>query len=174
MDHPSTERAVAALLSQYQDYKHLLGQQSQAARRLAKAKLRNDDTSLHQAQYDQMSAQLQALSDAMTFDTPTIWVLYKYQAYKNEAQPIISMQDFRVHCSKPGYICTKRYAFVNKMLAERGTPNLTDETVYPGTLALNQVCSVFQALEADEVFMELWREREYHTVNGRTAKWEND
>lgn len=174
MHHQSTERSVTTLLSQYEDYKLLLHQQSQVARRLAKAKLRSDDVTSQQTQYDQLSAELQSLSDAMKFDSPTIWVLYKYNAYKNEAQPIVTMQDFRVHCSKPGYICTKRYTFVNTMLTYRGMANLTDETAYPGTTVLDEIASVFQLLEADEMFMELWREREYHTVDGRTAKWEND
>ncbi len=102
-------------------------------------------------------------------------MLYKFRAYQNEPQPIADMNDFRVHCSVPGYICTKRFDFTNAELAARNRKNFTDEKAYPDekSLVAAMLNDDVAALARDENFMKKWREREYFRDGGRVAKWEN-
>lgn len=172
---PALDDEVARLLEAYGRYKGLLEQQQTVSSKLAKQKLRGDVSSKDKASFERLTDELQRLSDSMTFASPTVWMRYKYEAYQNEAQPIRTMHDFRMHCSKPGYICTKRFMFVNEQLARRQLPLLTDAKAYGDGMSLGKLLAddVFAMLERDEGFMDKWAEYEYHTVNGRVAKWEN-
>lgn len=174
MDNTGTVREqVDKLVGMYEDHKTLLACQANCQRQLAKAKLRHDDTTQLQAAYDDLSMQMQVISDTMTYASPSIWILYKYEAYANEAQSIRTVQDFRQHCSKPGYICTKRYDFMNTALISRGLHPLTDDKMYLETMPLIEVLGVVRPLEEDEIFMQAWRNHEYYRDEGRVAKWEN-
>ena len=102
----SARVAVDKLLDMYDEYKTLTAKIAAAERRLALAKLKNNDIEQVQTELDILRRDQQQLSDTMTFDTPLIWVMYKFEAYQDEAQPIRTMHDFRLHCSKLGYICT--------------------------------------------------------------------
>ena len=95
-------KTVDELLEMYADYTTLLAEQKTMERTVARAKLAGEDDETAQEQLDQLGAKLQELSDAMTFDTPRIWLEYKDRAYRDESQPIARMHDFRLHCSKPG------------------------------------------------------------------------
>jgi hypothetical protein len=118
--------------------------------------------------------ELQRLSDEMTFANPVVWMMYKHQAYLGTSQAILDMEDFRKHCSKPGYICTKRYDFLNTHLQTIGY-NLDDVGRYPDTTKFPDVYSqpFLMALINDAQFMAQWNEHEFHTSDGKVAKWEN-
>ena len=108
----SARAAVDRLLDMYDEYKTLAAKITAAERRLALAKLKNSGVEQIRIELDNLLHSQQQLSDDMTFDTPLIWVMYKFEAYQDEAQPIRTMHDFRLHCSKPDYICTKRFIFL--------------------------------------------------------------
>lgn len=164
---------VDQLLQNYQDYKKLQKQLAECATRLAKAKLRSENTHDFATEYQELTDQMVALSDSMTFASPVIWMVYKYEAYIDEAQPLITLRDFRLHCSKLGYICTKRYQFLNAALRARNLPPLSSETAYSGDERIINILDAIDALGADERFMVAWREREYYRIDGKVAKWEN-
>lgn len=168
-------KEVAKLLEDYRRYNDLLTAQQSCATELAKQKLRGQVSVETASLYEQLAVDLQNLSDSMTFASPTIWMRYKYEAYQNETQPIRTMHDFRMHCSKFGYICTKRFLFVNKQLANHQLALLTDTKVYSDTMTLGELLTddVFAVLELDSDFMKEWAVHEYHKANGRVAKWEN-
>lgn len=165
--------AVDRLLSMYDEYKTLTVKIAAAERRLALAKLRNSDIEQVQTELDILRRDQQRLSDTMTFDTPLIWVMYKFEAYKDEAQPIRTMYDFRLHCSKPGYICTKRFIFLNAHLCSNGQRPLTDSKKYPDEILLSEIFPLLDEIEQDEVFLSSWRAHEYYQEDGAIKKWQN-
>ena len=111
----------------------------------------------------------------MTFDSPATWIEYKLEAYRHESQPILNMHDLRVHCSTPGYICTKRFIFLNHELDAMKLANLTDSIAFPDEMLLEKVLATpqIQSVDADENFMKKWNKYEYNTCDGEIAKWEN-
>jgi hypothetical protein len=125
-------------------------------------------------QIDETASDLQRISDEMTFANPVVWMMYKYRAYQGTSQAITDMQDFRKHCSKPGYICTKRYLFLNDYLKGRGV-DLNDRSSFADNLELPEVYgnAALLALPEDKAFMAEWDRHEYHETNSRVAKWEN-
>ena len=166
--------AVQTLLDQYKQYTEMSREIKLLERQLAKTRLSGADTADAQGSLDKKTAELQALSDAMTFDSPATWIGYKLEAYRGEAQPILTMHDLRVHCSKPGYICTKRFAFLNRELDRRGLKTLADAEAFSDTVPLEDVLrSEELAAVVDAAFMDQWNSYEYNTVDGRVAKWEN-
>ena len=167
----SDDAALARLLEQYVQYKLLSRQQAIAAHTLARAKLAGTSLEAAQQAYDTVTASLQALSDAMTFASPVIWMRYKYTAYQDEQQPIRTMHAFRQHCDKPGYVCTKRYMFVNHVLQPYGRPPLSDRSGFADDRSLETVWPELVALVSDEACMETWRAYEYQIIDGRVAKW---
>ena len=165
--------AVDRLLSMYDEYKTLTVKIAAAERRLALAKLRNSDIEQVQTELDILRRDQQRLSDTMTFDTPLIWVMYKFEAYQDEAQPIQTMHDFRLHCSKPGYICTKRFTFLNAHLCSNGQRPLTDSKQYPDEMLLSEIFPLLDEIEQDEAFLSSWRAHEYYQEHGAIKKWQN-
>ena len=169
----SARAAVDKLLRMYDDYKTLAAKITAAERRSALAKLKNSDVEQVQTKLDGLRRDQQQLSDAMTFDTPLIWVMYKFEAYQDEAQPIKTMHDFRLHCSKPGYICTKRFMFLNAHLCSNGQRPLTDSEQYPDEMLLSEIFSLLGEIGQDEVFLSSWRAHEYYQEDGAIKKWQN-
>ena len=169
----SARAAVDRLLDMYDDYKTLASKITAAERRLALAKLKNSGVEQIQIELDDLRRDQQQLSDDMTFDTPLIWVMYKFEAYKDGAQPIQTMHDFRLHCSKPGYICTKRFIFLNAYLCSNGQSSLMDRKQYPDEMLLSEIFSLLGEIEQDEVFMSSWRAHEYYQEDGAIKKWQN-
>ena len=139
--------AVDKLLNMYDEYKTLAAEITDAERRVALARLKNGDIKQAKAELDSLRQNQQQLSDAMTFDTPLIWAMYKFEAYKDEAQPIRTMHDFRLHCSKPGYICTKRFLFLNAYLCNKKQNPLTDNQTYPDDMLLDNIFSLLDEIE---------------------------
>lgn len=164
---------VDALLGMYDEYKQAVEARESLASQLAKAKLKHVPSDELQVAYDDAVHRVQAISDAMTFASPLVWMMYKFEAYKNEAQPIRTMHDFRLHCSKPGYICTKRYNFVNDELLKRGQTALSDTAAYPDAALLSDAYGAIASLPADPVCMAAWGKHEYYRDGERVAKWED-
>ncbi len=170
---PNSRSAVDQLLAQYQAYKALLSSQKYVQQQLAKARLLGKDISNLHDEYDLLSDKLSRLSDEMTFESPLVWVAYKYEAYQDESQPITTMSALRVHCSKPGYICTKRYEFLNQWLERLSLEKLSGREVYPDEASIPCIYDILLQLEAHEAFMAEWRSYEYYQENEQVAKWEN-
>lgn len=169
----SARAAVDRLLDMYDEYKTLAAKITAAERRLALAKLRDSGVKQIQIELDDLRHSQQRLSDTMTFDTPLIWVMYKFEAYQDEAQPIRTMHDFRLHCSKPGYICTKRFIFLNAHLCSNGQRPLTDSKKYPDEMLLSEIFPLLSEIERDKNFLSNWRAHEYYQEDGATKKWQD-
>lgn len=169
----SARAAVDRLLDMYDEYKTLTAKIAAAERRLVLAKLKNSDVEQIRIELDDLRHEQQQLSDNMTFDTPLIWVMYKFEAYQDEAQPIRTMHDFRLHCSKPGYICTKRFTFLNAHLCNNGQCPLTDSEQYPDKMLLSEIFSLLGEIGQDEVFLSTWRAHEYYQEDGIVKKWQD-
>lgn len=173
MSEVSTRQAVDALLEQYRQYLAYQSEVDALERQLAKQKLRGESTEAASQLLDERRAAISQLSDAMTFATPLIWVMYKHEAYQHEAQPIRTMHDLRLHCAKPGYICTKRMQFLNAYLTSRGRVPLSDDEQYPDALSLDMIYETLSQLEEDTTLLEQWRHHEYFTEDGVVKKWQN-
>ncbi|MDO4712729.1 MAG: hypothetical protein Q4B05_02380 [Candidatus Saccharibacteria bacterium] len=173
MSGESTRMAVDRLLRMYGEYRRLGEQLAQAERALMRAKLAGSDTTTARATLDALRTQQQTISDAMTFATPLIWVMYKCEAYRDEAQPIATLHDFRLHCAKPGYICTKRLHFLNQWCQRRGRTPFSDTGAYPDEMRLEELYAELAVLEQDASLMEEWRRHEYYQENGAVKKWQN-
>ena len=167
--------ATHKLLEMYGEYKKIDKEREAVASRLAKAKLLGEPTQSLSREYDELQLNLQQVSEKMTYSSPVVWMMYKYEAYADEPQPIRTMQDFRIHCSKPGYICTKRFNFVNAQLDRQKLPNLNDTAHYPDGLSLLQAINspAICKLVENESFQSLWSSYEYYKEGERVAKWEN-
>ena len=165
--------AVDKLLDMYDDYKTLAVKIAAAERRLALAKLKNGDVEQIRIELDELRHNQQQLSDDMTFDTPLVWVMYKFEAYQDEAQPIRTMHDFHLHCSKPGYICTKRFIFLNAHLCSNGQRSLIDSKKYPDEMLLSEIFPLLSEIERDKNFLSNWRAHEYYQEDGAAKKWQD-
>ena len=186
----SVEADVHHLLNQYQEYlavsqaiDRLKDQQIKLAIELGANKsvpfsvvLHEQPTEIRAIGDDIQAAEqdLQRISDEMTFANPVVWIMYKYKAYLGTSQAIADMADFRKHCSKPGYICTKRYQFLNKHLQSQGM-SLDDVALYPDKTNLPEVYQLPTLLNLlhNENFMAEWNKYEFNLENDRVAKWEN-
>lgn len=170
----SVTSVVQELLKQYETYKAVNEELQATARRLAKQRLLGGDALHLQNAHDTLQQKLQTISDEMTFADPMTWIGYKLEAYRNEAQTILTMHDLRVHCSKPGYICTKRYTFLNEQSAKQGVTPLNDAVVFPDEMPLEEVL-LSSALNyvKNETFIKKWHSYEYYKDGKRVAKWEN-
>lgn len=163
--------AVDRLLDMYDEYKTLAAKITAAERRLALAKLKNSDVEQIRIGLDDLRYSQQQLSDDMTFDTPLVWVMYKFEAYQDEAQPIRTMHDFRLHCSKPGYICTKRFIFLNAHLCSNVQNSLMDRKQYPDEMLISEIFPLLSEIERDKNFLSNWRAHEYYQEDGAIKKW---
>jgi hypothetical protein len=164
---------VETLLDMYDQYKTLLAARAPLEQAAARVRLVGAADPDAQTELDSLNAALATLSDAMTFDLPSIWIRYKFLAYQHEAQPILTLSDLRQHCSKPGYICTKRYTFLVDAMHKKGIVTLDSATLDP-QLRLDdaQITTLLALVEADDHCMQQWRDYEYFTRDGRAAKWE--
>jgi hypothetical protein len=169
------QKQVDQLLTKYEEYKAMMKLEASSSLKVAKAKLTGAIDEKMLRDYKQLKARLQELSDKMTFANPIIWMMYKYEAYKDEAQPIRTMHDFRVHCSKQGYICTKRFNFLNEQLLQRGNKSLKDVDEYHDDMLLAKLFTQKSIIEltSNSEFMKLWEVYEYNRVAGQPAKWVN-
>lgn len=171
--------AVDRLLALYDKYRRIAEAERAVATRLARAKLAGDRSPEPTTELVQKRAwlieRLRQLADRMTFDSPLIWIAYKYRAYRDEAQPILTMHDLRQHCGVADAICGRRFAFLDEQLVTRGHASLADPYAYPDELPLDEVLrsEAIAAVTCDPEFAAEWVRHEHHTDDGRVAKWED-
>lgn len=175
LNNDEIRQAVDKLLQQYKEYTQTAAKEAELAAQLAKEKLLGTASPELKAQHDEIKQQLQSMGEAMTFASPRVWMTYKFEAYQDEAQPIRTMHDFRMHCSKPGYICTKRFTFLNSHLEKNEKASLANTELYPDSMLLTEVTNSpsITAIESLPEFAAGWNSHEYFKDNGRVAKWEN-
>lgn len=166
---------VDGLIAAYEKYKQLLQDEAVLSSTLAKQKILGVVDETLSERRNVVQQKMRDLSDSMTFSHPFVWILYKFEAYKDEAQPIRTMRDFRIHCSKGGDICTKRFAFVNERLDRAGRRTLRDDKFYDDAMLLDALVEDDSLLKLvnDSGFMQLWKAHEFNVDNGRVAKWES-
>ncbi len=119
-------------------------------------------------------ADLQRISDEMTYPNPVVWMMYKDKAYKGTSSEIATLGDFRRHCEPQGYICTLRFAFLCAYLSKYGKTDLHDRTAYPDATKLSDIYSseAVTGLLEDDVFLAQWKEREYLITDNKINKWD--
>lgn len=186
-----TKAAVTRLLAQYQEYQLLDAAATEAKssyekRLLERAKeqrvslreILNTDAQIDETlrlydgqrrQYEQMRDRV---ADEMTFATPEIWMRYKALAYKGTIQEIATWEDFMQHCSPPGYICTKRYAFLRRTAQEKLHVTLDGLSKDTPLLAM---CGApwLEELQSDHDVISEWQLHEFFMKNDRVAKWQD-
>ncbi len=177
-------KSVDALLAQYGEYllahqqlEDIRGQKMAAAAKTAKEqKIKLSEIIMHPGDYAGVAAlagkekegeiKLQAISDSMFFENPVVWMMYKYFAYRGTPAELSTMRDFRAHCSKPDYICTKRFTFVG---TKTDLARFSDDAELPSVYASAALLKLVEHKE----FMDAWRAYEFHKDGDRIAKWEN-
>ena len=169
----NTRDAVDGLLEQYRQYRKLDVQIAAHKRLVAHQKAIGTVSSADMTQLAKLQREQSTLSDAMTFDSPLIWVMYKFEAYQDAPQPIRTLHDFRLHCSKPDYICTKRWMFVNQWRRHMDLVPFSDVSSYPDEVELPVLYDELEQLASDERFMVAWRNYEYYQADGVVGKWQN-
>lgn len=122
-----------------------------------------------------LQEQQQRLWDSMFYPNPVIWLMYKYQAYRGGQNAITTMGDMKKHCTPEGYICTKRFAFLNDYLRRTQNIDVTDTAVFPDDCLLPAFyeSALIIGLTNEGTFMEQWQAYEFYTRNGAVAKWQN-
>lgn len=151
-------KIVEKLIDQYQLYVDLLGQIKSEKFKSLK------DTNLG-SQIRNMETILERWGDEMSFPLPSIWMMYKYEAYKNTDKEIKIVEDFVDHCSPDGYICTERFKFINKFLPEDFWSNLKDDL-----LKYTNHAEIIK-LENDPKFTETWLANEFRIIDNKINKW---
>jgi hypothetical protein len=189
--YESAEQAVGILLAQYALYRSfeqelhraenqlmvVAGQVAQAENlpisRVLRELERVPELALVAAYKNSMARRLQSVSDEMLFDTPLVWVLYKYRAYAGTPQELSTIGVFREHCSKPGYICTKRWYFLKEQLRVHSGVDVEDYQVFPAEAGLLTIYHhpALIAFMNDPNSMLAWARHEYYVENGRVVKW---
>lgn len=189
--YQATEQAVGILLAQYALYRSFEQEVQRAEHRLmmvagqaARAENlpishvlremeRVPELALAAAYKDSMARRLQSVSDEMLFDTPLSWILYKYRAYAGTPQELVTIGAFRQHCSKPGYICTKRWRFLTEQLRVNSGVDTENYDVFPAEADLLTIYHhpALIAFMNDPNSMLEWARHEYYVENGRVAKW---
>lgn len=116
------------------------------------------------------------IGDAMFYDDPIIWILYKNLAYVGTAGAVLTLGGLRHHAADEQDICGRRWRyFVRQAKLETGI-DFTDEGAFPDQMSLIDFAnteSVRRVCDA-KAFMEGWRAAEYFKdATGRVAKWEN-
>ncbi len=171
----NNQNEIDKLLAMYNEYKNTANKISKLEPKVAKKKILKLDHKDEAKELEILQNKLQQISDEMTFANPIIWIGYKYNAYKDESQPILTLKDLIIHCSKPGYICTKRFNFLNQYLADHGKPTIPENPNFNEDEDLSKLLDSIELknLTENPDFMKKWQEFEYFKDGGRTAKWEN-
>lgn len=116
-----TRREVDSLLAAYEQYKTLSSQIASGATASEAPKfslfakpgvMQNLDP------VAEAKKRLEKIGDGMKFQNPLIWLTYKFEAYKNEEEPLTTVADLIAHCKVDG-ICHRRFDAINAYLRER-------------------------------------------------------
>jgi hypothetical protein len=158
------EKILNKLLSQYEVYLDILAEINKT--KLTSLKVEGDEEKrVTTNRIKILNKILDKTSEEMTFPLPSIWIMYKFHAYKNSDKEIFSVRDFGEHCSPEGYICTKRFTFLKDYFSFEDFNNTDSlESVFSSPILKN--------LENNADFLGKWLENEYKIVDGKIAKWE--
>jgi hypothetical protein len=168
-----SDHAVQLLLDQYTDYINHYNKKSQLERLYD---LHPTDKLAHEI--TTIELYLQELGDAMKFDNPYIWMMYKYHAYQNDpTKKVQTLEDLRKHCETKTDICHKRLDYLAQQVRDRYGIDLFDDSSVDGTLDITSFMTQYPYIlecSSDEDFMQQWISYEYHTNhNGGIAKRQN-
>lgn len=189
---PNTDEAVNKLLEEYKAYLHLekvleeeRGKELTVLRSLTTKGAALEEVIQHAARYPTyveirearktIEKRRQEIADRMTFASPLIWLRYKCEAYRDTAHALENWGALKSHCTPVGYICTKRFHFLAKVVLEKHDLNIREETTFPPDMPLSHICEheYILAITQDEETLTKWQMYEYFQVNGKTAKWKN-
>jgi hypothetical protein len=147
-----------------------LGEKMAIAER-KKGKEQSQELQIIQKYFSILETVKEEISDGMTFRTPLIWIQYKRYAYRGQSTEIRTVKDFIAHCTPEGYICTKRFHFLNTGLIKLGYASF--ESVFPSDMLLSDVEShlAFVRLLQSKEFIEMWKTYEYYMENDKSKKW---
>lgn len=169
-----SDQAVQKLLDQYNEYMSMY----QEKQSLEQKNLETFDQWTTN-QIIVLEQKLQILGDAMKFHNPYIRLMYKKEAYKNDAnKKVETVWDLLLHCANKTDICYKRLHFLNTMLKENFDMDLTDnnsvswDKTIANLLVEDQNNPVIQLIWEND-FMKKWSEYEYYTIQQKVAKWQN-
>ena len=129
--------------------------------------LRDDARVIHLLEQDR-----DQLSDDMTFANPLIWIMYKDRAYRGTSQEIRDWEAFKRHCAPDGYICGKRFRFLEQHLQR--TRGIALASAFPDRMPLRDICGqpLVMGLLDDRGCMTTWTHQEYLRSDGLVDKWE--
>ena len=161
---------VDRLIVQYKEYLFLSAVVSEAETKAVLAKISGTNTS---GELGIVKKIQNRLSDEMTFYTPHIWMLYKHRAYSGTAKEIATVSDFIDHCSPEGYICTKRFKFLEAWLKENKQVNIRELLLEDDSFSTLIRHPELQELETNEHLIQQWLEHEFAIVDNTIAKWQN-
>lgn len=159
------QNIVLKLVSQYHNYTSVLAELNNTKFELLKTD--GEELLSLKNKINVLNRLLDRIGDEMTFPTPSIWIMYKYNAYKDTDKQIKTVKDFIDHCSPEGYICTKRFSFLSTYMDIKHIFNNKNEDL---EVIFNS--NELAKLENDSEFMNLWLDNEFKIVENRIAKWE--
>jgi hypothetical protein len=152
-------KKVEVLLKQYDEYQKL------------SAKLTDTNNEEQAARYKR---ERDAIADAMFFDDPLVWLMYKHKAYKQSDQAINTIGDLRAHVAPHDDICHKRYIFLINELRKIDF-DFANNIAYPDSLNLAGVyedARFIHAIFTGEL-IEKWKLHEYWKDGDKVVKWRN-
>jgi hypothetical protein len=162
LDQKIKTSLVDKLLVQYKNYMDIFSQIKDVKFEILKSS--DEEKVKLENKLSVLNTILSRLSDEMTFPSPSIWMMYKYNTYKGTDKEIKTVKDFTDHCSPEGYICTRRYKFfVNYFDMSKYTNDQDLEIVFNS--------KDLHDLECDILFINKWIEKEYNIENNKISKW---
>lgn len=118
-----------------------------------------------------LEARRQEISDAMRFDDPTIWIVYKAVAYQGTSEHIETVGAFIKHCAPVTHLCHKRLVFLQNTLRNRAQSFGVELDSRLDDLATSR--PIIELTE-DPAFIKEWQQYEFNTTpDGKPAKWKN-
>ncbi len=129
----------------------------------------------HQYNLAQTEEEKDSIGEAMKYADPIIWMMYKYEAYQNSDHAIDTFSDLRTHSIDHGGICAKRFKFIQSWTKDKYNVDILDSNIFNPHMSISDLFTseIMEKLVADTECMDKWKKFEFHTINGRVAKWEN-
>lgn len=167
-----TNAEVASLLASYQEYKALSEQIESGVLEKPQFSLFGKPGVMQNLNpIAEARKRLEKIGDSMKFQNPLIWLLYKFEAYKNEpGKEIKTITELVVHCEVDG-ICHRRIDAINTYLSRSHGCNLTTSAFLDQSLSLRDLAqdSRYLAMCLDLSFQRKWSKHE----NDPAGKWRN-
>lgn len=153
---------VQILLQQYADYMSMDKEKSDLS-----AQYQQNPSPELASRIDELTLELNQLSDAMKFDNPLIWLGYKRTAYQGTPKQVESIDELLHHCERKTDICYQRLDFLNHHLKTQFEIDFfamdKKEKKQSLTDFLNTNTAI-QSLCKDEQFMTERLEHEYFEI----------